>query len=360
MDMTKIGILPDGSLSSRLKGDIYWKKQKLMLRSAQELSAHNIATEHFLSKFEVSDKSGGSSFTTLEDVREGGTGSTMPKPEYNKFIKEHRLNPMAISEYEELIPQNYVSQIKNASLTVKTYHDNDRFLGLSITGVHSGWMELVWISPAPGVTPDEIRGLLALIIDRAQEEKKYKGFFAELHMVEVTGQMEELLRACGLQTVHVKNNLYEFTYRDVVLFDKLELATQRHPCTPVGQAPEDVKTAIEDVLYEEKTPVPVAFPVPWSKCRQDLSLVHYDQKITDTGLLLVSEMSDTLIIDLLYGKNPVVAAALLGNAIVVAKDILSPDQKILVPIVMEATRPLVERIAPTATREDLVEAFMKF
>ena len=142
--------------------------------------------------------------------------------------------------------------------------------------------------------------------------------------------------------------------------DGLSAAMQRHPCLAVSQAGEDVKSALEDILYEEKSPVPVAFPVPWSKCRQDLSFLYHDKASGSAGLLLVSEMSDTLVFDLLYGKTPVITAALLGHAIKASESLLSPDQKILIPIVLEATRPLVEKLAPAATREELVEAVIRF
>ena len=357
-----LGILPDGSLRSRLKGDLYWKKQKLMLRSAQDLKHHNPATDHFLSKFELASSNGTVFFSSIEDIKDehGDTATDLPRPQYSNQIQEHRLSPMAIPEYDEFIPENYISQIKNASLTVKTYHDNDRFMGLCITGVHSGWLELVWMSNPEGVTPDEIMGLIALILDRARDEKKYKGAFVELHMAPETAQMENNLRACGMRTLHVKNNLYELRVKDIVPMDGLSAAMQRHQCQVVSHAGEDVKSALEDILYEEKSPVPVAFPVPWSKCRQDLSFLYHDKASGSAGLLLVSEMSDTLVFDLLYGKTPVITAALLGHAIKASESLLSPDQKILIPIVLEATRPLVEKLAPTATREELVEAVIRF
>ncbi len=358
-----IGLLPDGSLSSRLKGDIYWKIQKLMLRSAQDIKGSNPATDHFLSKFQMQDDIlGNDTFTsmdTLRDTHARPSLSSATRPTYNANITEKRLMPAAIEDFGELIPENYISQIKNASLTVKSYYDSDRFLGLSITGVHSDWMELVWVSPDEDTTDDELASLVALIIDRARAENKYKGFFVELHMSPHTPQMEEILRSCGMQTVHVKNNLYEFTYGDIDI-DRLAMAAMNHPCTPLSQASDEMKSAVEDILYDEKTPVPVALPIPWSKYRQDLSMLHYSGKPSETGLYLVSEMGDTLIIELLYGKSPLIVAAILGDAFVYAKDIIAPSQKILVPIVLEATRPLIERFVPDATREDLVEAFVRF
>ena len=364
-----IGILPDGSLSSRLKGDLYWKKQKLMLRSAQDLSEDNRATVHFRSKFHMADeKLGKGTFDSMDDLRDAhaidasdnGTLSAEGRPVYNPDITEQRLHPSAIADYSDQIPENYVSQIKNASLTVKTYHDGDRFLGLTITGVHSNWVEIVWLSRGDDVSDDEVGQLLALIVDRAYAEKKYLGVFIELHVVPETAAMEKILNTVGMQTIHVKNNLYEFTYKDIVMFDKLLLATQKLPCTPISMLSEDTKIAMEDVVYGDKGPVPVALPIPWSSYRQDLSVANYDKKLADTGLLLVSEVGDTLVVDLLYGKNPVITAALIGNAVKNAEGIVSPDQKFLVPIVLEATRPLVEKLVPNATREDLVEAFIKF
>ncbi|MBR4513376.1 MAG: hypothetical protein IKO61_00610 [Lachnospiraceae bacterium] len=338
------GILDDGSLSSRLKGDIYWKKQKLILRAEEATQRENKARAHFYSKF-----------------AERGSYDGPGLFEENVHFSESCLSPTQISAYSELIPENYVSQIKNASLKVTVYKREEEFAGLAITGIHSGWLEIVWVA-LPQDKPDGVhtKELMTHIILNAKEFGGYKGVFAELHMSPEENRMKDILSEIGMDIIEKKNNLYEFRIRDMEKTKTLLDAADRIPCVPLLFLTDREKDEIENMLYNEAGSVPVQMPVPWSSFRQDLSLVHYDSAKKTLGLMLVSQVGDSLVIDLLYGKNPMITAAILGTAIRMASDELPASQKVLVPIVLSATRPIVEKLAPDATREELVEAVFRF
>ena len=361
------GILEDGSLSSRLKGDIYWKKQKLMLRAETGSKKTGKGTKFFNARFEKDDEKavGASAIdvikSRLTDAPEDALEQQRVYTEEELNIKDTRVSPGSIGEYGEHIPDNYVSQIKNASLKVTAYHRDETFLGLSITGVHDDWLEVVWVSMAPESSgEEETAQVLAHMVNKAREEKIYHGIFAELHMSPETETMRKVLGSIGVHTFMRKNNLYECRMKDVIDDRTLFAAAKKVSCVPLLFLTDREKDEIENIIYEDTGSVPVALPIPWSSYRQDLSYVHYDADKKSLGMLFVSQVGDTMVMDLLYGKNPMVSAAILGTAIQMAREDLSPDQKLLVPIVLEATRPIVEKLAPTATREDLLEAYIHF
>ena len=359
-----IGILDDGSLSSRLKGDIYWKKQKLMLRVEADQKKANKGTRHFMTRFEEEDApaEGSTAVGAIEKMlKETSDLSGEYIYEDDPAIRDSCISPGRISEYAEYIPENYVSQIKNGSLKVVTYHKNEEFLGLLIRGVHNDWMELVWLSlPQENTEENAIKTLISHIVWQAKIDPAINGVFAELHIAPETERMKRLLAEVGMQIKVRKNNLYECTVKDVKEDRTLLAAAKKISCVPLLFMSDTEMDEIERIIYEDTGNVPVPLPIPWSSYRQDLSIVHYDAGKKTLGALFVSKVGDTLVIDLLYGKNPMVTAAILGSSIQTAKEELTPDQKILVPIVLEATRPIIEKIAPNATREDLVEAFIRF
>ena len=367
------GILEDGSLSSRLKGDIYWKKQKLMLRAERGNSKAEKGTKFFKSRFEKEDERavGASALDAIKSDMQDTQGENVPGgkvfTEEELNIRDSRISSGAIADYGELIPDNYVSQIKNGSLKATAYYREEAFFGVSITGVHDGWMEIVWFAFSdPHPTREDATHLLAHIVNKAREENAYHGVFSELHMVPEEGtldlvfSMREILSSIGFKTMVRKNNLYECRMKDVIDDRTLFAAAKKVSCVPLLFLTDREKDEIENIIYEDTGSVPVALPIPWSSYRQDLSYVHYDADKKSLGILFVSQVGDTMVMDLLYGKNPMVSAAILGTAIQMAREDLSPDQKLLVPIVLEATRPIVEKLAPTATREDLLEAYIHF
>ncbi len=354
------GILEDGSLSSRLKGDLYWRKQKLILRAEAGNTKVKKGTKFFVSRF-ASDEEiavGSNTIDAIEEISDE-EGGNVCIPDSSVRITEKNVLPGSLSDYPGMIPENYMEQIENSSLKVTAYDMDGDFLAVSITGVHSGWLEIVWVT-FKEVKVENAKKLLSYMIYTAKEKGIYRGIFAELHMAPETELMKQVLSACGMHIHERKNNLYECRMEDVVEDKTLTAAASKISCMPLLFFSEPELDEIEQIIYEEAGSVPVPLPIPWGNYRQDLSIVHYDPEKKSLGLFLVSKVGDTFVIDLMYGKNPMVTAAILGTVVKTAKEELENNQKILVPIVLEATRPLVEKLAPTATREDLVSAFVKF
>ncbi len=454
------GILPDGSLTPRLKGDLYWKKQKQMFRTIgfDKKRVNAALMQDLLVRYDNAVQEGivepitGDEFTIwpptavgtdislqnkvramiyrntlkkeenheilplLEDAlvkyfEMKGFSEAERKPveisdvqrlwiaaDYDKAIKAYKqfldsksgdtagacaeendpetfefsgeyseeIIPIShLSEYLEHIPENYVGQIKDGSLKatayyVKTGGGEPSLCGLSVIGVHMKWVELVWLVPAGEYKndSDKVSDLLRYIISVHRDEKCYKGLFSEIHKgIEKDTVLEALLKS-GMWVFDEKNNNYEFRYKDIKRDKSLLSASEKIACKPLSLLTDDEKAKIEDVLYDSDQLIPVALPIPWNRFRQDLSFAYSGQ--LGTGLLLISEIGDTLDVELLYGSNPVITASLLGTALTGTEGQVSPEQKILVPIVVESSRQLIKRLVDGATRGDITEALVWF
>ena len=137
-------------------------------------------------------------------------------------------------------------------------------------------------------------------------------------------------------------------------------AAEKLSCTPLIAAGDDIKAFLEKSVTNDERMIPVSLPIPWNEYLQEISLIHANEKKNTSGMFLFSKIGDTVVFDLAYTSNAVIMASLIGNAIKIADSIFDPGQKILVPIVSEATRPLIERLVPKAHRDELLEAILWF
>ncbi len=455
-----IGILPDGSLSERLKGDLYWRKSNLLSRSMaekgisvrqynsellvldiltkyEEKKNENAATEpdglefkpypptasgrdastsgivramlirdRYLKKQAVSGSLSEEESTVLDmtsravklffhlnryDVDRGEKITGDPKreeiKEYVKTVKEYykyickisknevpedekasengydfegwkdRIIPFEdVDKFRKYVPENYLSQIEDGILTVTATYDKDKKMkGVSITADHERWLEIVWLSfPDEKTGKDAAEAFLTYILERGRSTGNYLGAFMELHKVDGTEKMLPVLKDTGMDVTIVKNNIYEFTLKEVKKDRTLVMAADRMLCTPLNGINDAIADAMAGGILEGSKPVPVLYPVPWDNYRKDLS--HLFLSDESAGMILFSELGDSIIFDLAYSSNSVVLAGLIGAALKRAGRTLSPDQKILVPIVSEETRALASRLIPHAKRGNNAEA----
>ena len=173
-------------------------------------------------------------------------------------------------------------------------------------------------------------------------------------MVDGTEKMLPILKDTGMDVTIVKNNIYEFTLKEVKKDRTLVMAADRMLCTPLNGINDAIADAMAGGILEGSKPVPVLYPVPWNNYRKDLS--HLFLSDESAGMILFSAVGDSIIFDLAYSSNSVVLAGLIGAALKRAGRTLSPDQKILVPIVSEETRALASRLIPHAKRGNNAEA----
>ncbi len=455
-----IGILPDGSLSERLKGDLYWRKSNLLscsmaekgisvrqynsellvfdiLSKYEEKKNENAEAEpdglefkpypptasgrdastsgivramlirdRYLKKQAMSGSLSEEESTVLEmiskavklffhlnryDVEKGEKAAGEPKredgKEYVKIVKEYykyicKINKTEVSEenkapesgydfdgwkdenipyenvdkFRKFVPENYLSQIKDGILIVTaTYDRNKEMKGVSITADHERWLEIVWLSfPEEKTDRDTAMAFFSYILERGRSAGIYLGAFMELHMVDGTEKMLPILKETGMDVAIVKNNIYEFTLKEIKWDRTILLAADRMLAVPLSGINKTIADAMAEGILEGSKPVPVLYPVPWDNYRKDLSHLFLNDE--SAGMILFSEVGDSIVFDLAYSSNSMVLAGLIGAAMNRADRTLSPDQKILVPIVSEETRALATRLVPNAKRGNNAEA----
>ena len=457
-----IGILPDGSLSERLKGDLYWRKSNLLSRSMaekgisfrqynsellvldilsryEEKKGENAETEpdglefkpypptasgrdastsgivramlirdRYRNRQAVNGSLSGEESMLLDmiskavrlffslnryDVEKGVKATGEPKKEegreYVKTVREYhnyicktgrnkepeeeqdsgkgydfggwedQCIPFGdVDKYREYLPENYLSQIEDGILTVTATYDGNKkreLMGVSITAEHEGWYEIVWISLPEEKTDKETAGaFFSYVLERGRAANKYLGAFTELHMIEGTERVLPVLKQAGMDVSIVKNNIYEFTLKEIKKDRTLVAAADRILCVPLDGINDTLADAMAEGILSGSKPVPVLYPVPWDNYRKDLSFLYLSDD--SAGMILFSEVGDSIVFNLAYSSNSVVLAGLIGTALKRARKTLSPDQKLLVPIVSEETRALAGRLVPDSRRGNNAEA----
>ena len=285
------------------------------------------------------------------------------KPE--TAFKKKRIRPPEFDAYAEDIPENYLGQLRSGSVIAECYHmadeDESCVFGVVLHAKHEGFKEIIWISIREEYMEDleACKDFLRFVIWEAYEKKEYKGVFTEMHVDEHIDKMTEVLRSAGMSVYFEKNNIYECCLSDVHGEGNLFAASDKLSCVSVSQLSPAQRDELEKRIEKCRQPVPLAYPVMWDSYRADLSVAYLGQA-SDTGLLLISEVGDSLDIELLYGSNPMIVAALSGTALRKAQKHLPPTQKLLVPIVNEHSRPLIKKLMPTAVRGDIAEAVIWF
>ncbi len=446
-------VLEDGSMAPRKKGDLYWKKYKLLEQAEEHRASKgkvkkaDVFVSDILKKYHEGKDSGtseldGNEFrrtpptSTGRDVlcdavirgmrardrfKESGTGEDIlpaldkmitiffhacgfdeatgkpidkeekkaarasyieaekayadaliskgierpERPHSTLDLQTSRISPNEFSTFSEHIPNNYLGQLNNGSLIATGYYEKEDagggLAGVSITAEHGGWKELVWASlPSEKLKEDFLIEFFRFIFDEAEKENKYKGIFMELHMLPETHDVTDILAKAGMDVHFEKNNIYEFTLDDVVKDPSLFKAAEKLSCVPLLFSWGPEKDLIEELIYNEDKAVPVAFPIPWDSYQADISEIHYNEKTKTAGLLLFTKVMEYLVMDLCYGVNAIVLAALIGSALKAAEETYEGSQKVLAPIVSESTRPLIEKMVPNAKRGEIAEAMVWF
>ena len=287
------------------------------------------------------------------------------RKETDSSFEKKRLSKTAFSSFSKHLPENYWGQLNNGSLKADAYYDKsakeETLAAVTITGSHDGWRELVWVSVEEAYMEEEkIKSIIESVIEDTRAQEDYVGVFLEMHVVEQTPEMQKILEAAGLTVYIADDNMYEFSFSELCIQDSFYAIADKIPCLSVNLSSEKAKESIENTLMSETNPIPVAIPVPWTTFRDDLSFICEGSGKNDSGLLLVSQKGQSLVVELMYGQDPKIVAALLGSVCKKAKEMLDPSQNILVPIVNESTRPLVQKLAPSAARGKIAETLIWF
>ncbi|MCR5654013.1 MAG: hypothetical protein K6G07_00010 [Lachnospiraceae bacterium] len=277
-----------------------------------------------------------------------------------------RLRSADFKEFSDYIPDNYLGQLRNGTVMADAYYTGevspDTFFGLIIFAKHEGWKEIIWIAVKDTYATDikANKEFLSFVLWEARRQNEFCGAFVEIHKGEYSDGMGEVLRELGMYVYMEKNNVYECRLSDIEGQKSVMAAAAKIPCKALEETEEEDLDEIERRINRNKQPVPIAIPVPWYSYCVDLSFTYLNKNSDDAGLLMVSSVGDSYVLDLVYGSNPMIVAALIGHALKTASASLTGEQKLLVPIVNEATRPLMVKMVPSAVRGDIAETVMWF
>ena len=282
------------------------------------------------------------------------------------MFKTEQIAGINLAQYEKYISDSYRAQIRrgelNAVAVFDDYGGEDRFYGLYVTGRHNGWLEIVQISFA-----DEDKGMMAradfirycIRSERIINDGSLKGAFMEVHMDEGGEEQEILFLLAGMESKREKNNIYEFTLSQVGQRAMLSKLKKRLECRSISECEEDELDEMDAIIQEDERNTPVPLFMDWYEYDQDLSKICFNNG-KPVGALLFTNYEDHLVIELAYTADNMALPVMLANALDDAEKIYSPDKKVLVPVVVNKTKEIIEKMVPGAYRGEIVEGVVWF
>ena len=271
-----------------------------------------------------------------------------------------------ILEYTAHIPDSYCNQIRRGELNgVAAYNEfgeEKKLFGLYVTGRHNDWLEIVWL-----YFDDENIGVMAQADfirfcyrnERARSMQALKGAFMEVHMDEGGEKQQLIFELAGMQSSREKNNIFEFNIAQVAQRETLAKMKKRLSCKSLCDCDEDELDELDAMMQEDERSIPVPLFMDWFAYQQDISKVCFKNG-KPVGALLFTLSSEYLVIDLAYTADGMALPVLIANALEDAEKLYSPDQKILVPVVVNKTSDIVEKMVPDAYRGEIVEGAIWF
>ena len=276
---------------------------------------------------------------------------------------DHDITAADLGEYEKYVPINYHEQILLGEIRAIAFYDGvfeeDKLIGVILSADHSGWLEIICVSMGVRKTDVKAADLLKHRFMMARNQGNYVGAFCEVHFEERTRASQYFLTLAGMSVSETNNNIYEIALSDADMTDMLKKAASVCECMTLEEAGESRLFEIANLIAEDERPVPMPASVNWDEYVQSLSLVGLE-KGKPVAVVLVNEIRDYLVVELVYSKSPKVLLGLLGAVLKKAKDRYPEDQKVLIPIVGQGTKGLVDRLLPKAKRGKIMEAVIRF
>ena len=282
------------------------------------------------------------------------------------MFRTEQISAVNIMDYEDCIPESYRAQIRRGELNAIAVYDDfggkQNFYGLYVTGVHNGWLEIVMVYLA-----NEEKGVMAkadlirycIRSERIRDNGSLKGAFMEVHMDEGGEQQEQILMLAGMETLREKNNIYEFTLSQVGQRSMLSKLKKRLECRSIGECEEEELDEMDAIIQEDERSTPVPLFMDWYEYDQDLSKICFSNG-KPVGALLFTNCEDHLVIELAYTADNMALPVMLANALEDAESIYSPEKRVLVPVVINKTKEIVEKMVPDAYRGEIVEGVVWF
>ncbi len=282
------------------------------------------------------------------------------------MYRKKRVDSSNISDYEDLFPKSYGAMISSgrlsAGLILDPCTEPEQVLLVYVVTVRSGWMELIWLDVPDRSREDVLYAdLFRTMITKEclLREEPLTGVFAEFYMDMrfKADRIRNVMLMAGMESSITKGNVYEFSLSEVGERETLKIASEKLKCISLSEADGNMFDKLDVMLQDDPRPSPLPMFVNWDTYLSEDSLICL-RGDEPCGILLFSERMGTLIMDCASVADKVAFACLLGTAYARLLEKYGEDQKILVPVVVDRTAAIVERMVPKAQRADVVEAVM--
>ncbi|MCR5098489.1 MAG: hypothetical protein K6B14_06030 [Lachnospiraceae bacterium] len=275
-----------------------------------------------------------------------------------------RIAEGSIREYEDIIPRNYHGEINTGELlAMAIYEEDDSLYGIMVTDVVDDWLYLVWFYLAdPDIKMVEKASFVRYCITQAKGiyDQHLVGAFMEVYPdEEEMRDIKDVMFLVGMNVREAKSNIFEFSLSQVEGVDALKKAATKMECKSLSDMESGDLNVIENMMQEDVRPIPVPMIMDWDSYLPDISVFGIKRKVP-CGALLFSMREETLVAELAYAADPVALPAMLGAAYEKAMEIYGGDQRVTVPVVVNKTENLVEKIVPKADRADVLEGVLLF
>ncbi len=278
-----------------------------------------------------------------------------------------RIDSSNISEFEALLPEHYSRQIRSGLLfggaVFEPEGEEQPPALVSVMAYKGEWLELIWIG-----FPDRTRSdsfFAELIRTLIRRERFYrglslKGVYAEFHSdIKLRSErIRNVMILAGMESIITKSNVYEFPLSAVEEASLLQKAKGRLKCIPLSGAKGGLFDQLDELIQTDARPSPLPLFVNWDVYLQEESLICLMGE-EPCGILLFSRNGEYLVIDCAFVTQAIALPVLLGNACAFLKERYGEAQRILVPVVIDRTASIVERLVPGAERVDVVEAVLR-
>jgi hypothetical protein len=244
--------------------------------------------------------------------------------------------------------------------------DQETDKAIYITYFLDGWIELVWVGYMEKEVPPMVRSHLLYYLIQVEKNRlgeEAKGAFFDIHTDELDDpkSFKHAMMMSGFETKESLDNIYELTLNQVNEKSKKFLANagKMMKCIPLSKADDDLRERVEMMIQEDSRPVPVGMYVNWDDFLTDYSLICMKGD-TPCGLLLLSQKMDYIVIECAYVADKMALSSMVGWAYFGLQKVFGGSQKVLIPVVLEKTGLIVEKIAPDAVRGKVLEGIRYF
>ncbi len=284
------------------------------------------------------------------------------------MLQNKRIEKKELPDYENQIPDAYMDLLKTGKLYAGLiYHaagGEEIPEAVYITYSLEDWQVLVWLKYfREKVLPMERARLLRYLLrtENLRNQNRLKGAFLEIHIDELEDpdEFRYSLMMSGFECRVTYDNLYEFSLEQVKEKEFLKKAAKSLTCRAVSAADPALLVACESMVQKDDRPVPVDLYLNWNDYISEDSLICVNAG-EPCGMLLFSRKGEYLVIACAYTAHKTALAAMLGNAFLRLEKKYGPGQKILVPVVLNRTGMIVERMVPGAVRGKMLEGVYWF